>query len=253
MDILLTNDDSHDSPLFPFVIEKLRALGNLTIVAPKEEQSWTGKSMSRFGDLTLEAVPLHGCRAYSLDGTPADCANLGIHHLYENGPDLVVSGINLGVNTGVAFAFSSGTVGACVEANIAGIPAVALSQKLGPEVFAAWVRDRKLPEGEEERLRGQSREFLDRIFQMLFDREDFRDHPVTWNVNLPFRAAADWRLVPTFLGHSFYGSCFKKNGGRFRHDKDIGEQDTRERADGEVIKQGHVSITRLDIRAFGQL
>jgi 5'/3'-nucleotidase SurE len=48
MDILLTNDDSHISPLFHFLIDKLRLLGNLTIVVPKEEQSWTGKAISRF-------------------------------------------------------------------------------------------------------------------------------------------------------------------------------------------------------------
>ena len=252
MEILLTNDDSHDSPLFLFAIEKLRTLGNLTIVVPREEQSWTGKSMTRFGELTLEEISLHGGRAYTLNGTPADCANLGIYHLYADKPDLVVSGINIGVNTGVAFAFSSGTIGACLEANIAGVPAVALSQRLGRETFVAWEKTRKMPEAEEKRLRTQSARLLDGVFQTLFDRGDFWDHPVTWNVNLPFQAAPDWKPVSTFLGHSFYGSCFKKNGGCFRHNMDLSVQDTREKADRTVIQQGHVSVTRLDIRSFGQ-
>jgi len=71
---------------------------------------------------------------HALDGTPADCADIGIYHLFESRPDLLISGINTGGNEGLGFLLSSGTVGACLEANIAGLPAVALSQGL-PEIF----------------------------------------------------------------------------------------------------------------------
>ncbi|MBN1141928.1 MAG: 5'/3'-nucleotidase SurE, partial [Deltaproteobacteria bacterium] len=101
MEILLTNDDSHRSPLFQFIIEHLDALGRLTIVVPKEEQSWTGKSITRFKHLYVDEIALFGRGAFCLDGTPADCINWGIYHLYEGRrPDLVVSGINIGLNTG---------------------------------------------------------------------------------------------------------------------------------------------------------
>jgi 5'-nucleotidase len=103
----------------------LRTMGNLTIVVPEEEQSWTGQSISRFRYLYLDTVMLRDGQAYCVDGTPADCINLGIYHVLQQKPDLVGSGINIGINAGLGFALSSGTIGACLEANIAGIPAIA--------------------------------------------------------------------------------------------------------------------------------
>ena len=249
----MTNDDSHDSPLFHFLIEKLKAFGRVAVVVPKTEQSWTGKSMTRFEALTAEDVQIHGHTACCLSGTPADCANFGIYHLFEGKPDLVVSGINIGINTGVAYAMSSGTIGACLEANIAGLPAVALSQELSPDVYVEFTENRQMPADVLARLNGQSDAILDRLFERLLDRADFRTAPVTWSANLPFRARADWAIVPACLGRSFYGSCFQKTGDGYRHRVMAPEEDTREAADSAVLKQGHVSLTRLDIRTFGKL
>jgi 5'-nucleotidase len=253
MDILLTNDDSHISPLFHFLIDKLRLLGNLTIVVPKEEQSWTGKAISRFRSLYLDTITLRDGQAYCVDGTPADCINLGIYHVFQKKPDLVVSGINIGINAGLGFALSSGTIGACLEANIAGIPAVALSQELARPTFMAWITDHSLPETEVTRLRAQTDLLIDRVFQSLCARADFLTRPVTWNVNFPDHLAANWQLVPASLGHTVYGSCFKKHGDRFRHELDGTLDDLRDNTDSRVIKQGHVSITPIDMRQLGQL
>ena len=254
MKILLTNDDSHDSPLLQFAIERFGAMGDLQVVVPKAEQSWKGKAMTRLGALALEEIVLDGTRAYCLDGTPADCANFGIYHLFEDKPDLVISGINMGSNTGLGFAFSSGTIGAALEGNIAGVPAVALSQILDREAFQSWMGDRTLPDGEQNRLFEQAHILLDRVFEMLLNRADFWTAPVTWNVNLPSHAAADWQVVRTFLGETFYRSCFKKVGDHYEHDMDRPVIDTREQSDAVVVRQqGHVSVTRLDIRTFGQL
>ena len=68
MRILLTNDDSHDSPLFLLAIEILRDLGDLTVVVPATEQSWKGKSMTRFGELYVDRVEPHGASAWSVSG-----------------------------------------------------------------------------------------------------------------------------------------------------------------------------------------
>ena len=124
--ILLTNDDSHDSPLFHFAIDELQKLGDLTISVPATEQSWKGKAMTRFGNVYVEEISIHGTGAWSITGTPADCVNIAIYNLMETPPDVVVSGTNIGKNTGLSFMWSSGTVGACLEANIAGLPALAL-------------------------------------------------------------------------------------------------------------------------------
>jgi 5'-nucleotidase len=253
MDILLTNDDSHASPLLQFALAKLRTLGQVTVVVPKEEQSWTGKAISRFRYLYVDEIALHEERAYCVDGTPADCINLGIYHVMAQKPELVVSGINMGRNVGLGYVLSSGTVGACLEANIAGLPAVALSQSLAPDVFRAWVTHRRLPQAEEARLRPQTETLLDNVFQMLFAQEGFWTTPVTWNVNLPDRVASDWRIVRTRLGQTVYGSCFQQVGDRFQHAVHAPLEDTRDQADGEVVRQGHVSLTVIDLRVLGQL
>lgn len=208
--------------------------------------------MSRFQPLSVSRVQLHDDMAHGINGTPADCVNLGIHHLCEQRPDLVVSGINIGVNAGLGFFFASGTIGACLEANIAGIPAVALSQSLERHVFQEWMLYQRLPDGEEMRLRQQTAMLLERVFQALRARSDFLHHPVTWNVNLPSTAAADWRIVPTVLGHTMYGSCFKADGGQFRHAVELLQPDPREHADSTVVRQGQVSVTHIDIRQLAQ-
>jgi 5'-nucleotidase len=252
MHILLTNDDSHISPLFRFAIDILKTLGDVTIVVPQEEQSWTGKSMSRFKPLALSQIRLQEDIAHCVNGTPADCVNLGVHHLCQQPPDLVVSGINMGVNTGLGFFFASGTIGGCLEANIAGLPAVALSQSLESAVFQEWVRYQRMSEGEMTRLRQQTAMLLERVFQTLLGRSDFLHHPVTWNVNLPYEAAPEWQIVPTVLGHTMYGSCFQKDGDQFRHALKQPHPDPREHADGTVVRQGQVSVTYIDIRQLAQ-
>jgi len=253
MEILLTNDDSHDSPLFHFLIDRLQVIGRVTITVPNEEQSWTGKSMTRFRKLRHRQVQIHGHAAHTLDGTPADCANFGIYHLYESKPDLVVSGINIGINTGVAYAMSSGTIGACLEANIAGIPAVALSQELSMEVYWEFTRNRRMSDEVTGRLDAQTAEVLGRLFGDLRGKQDLLTRPVTWSANIPYRTRDSWEIVPAALGHSFYGSCFEAADGGYQHNVAGTAPDRREHADWTVLKRGDVTLTCLDIRAFGQL
>ena len=142
MHILLTNDDSHDSPLFLIAIELLKQYGELTIVVPAEEQR---RGLVARG-LYVDKIDLHGTPAYSVTGTPADCVNLALYNLMEAKPDIVVSGVNLGFNTGLGFLLASGTVGACLEANIAGLPGLALSQEISFEDHREWDASRSFGE-----------------------------------------------------------------------------------------------------------
>ena len=101
MKILLTNDDSLDSPLFLFAVDYFQAMGDVKAVVPAEEQSWKGKAMTRFGTRHVEPLDGFACETYAFSGTPADCANFGIYHLFDGGkPDLVISGVNMGSNSG---------------------------------------------------------------------------------------------------------------------------------------------------------
>jgi 5'-nucleotidase len=252
MRILLTNDDSHRSPLLYFLINHFQTLGALTIVTPKEEQSWTGKSMTRFRPLYVDEIVLDDERhAFCVDGTPADCVNLGLNHLMPEKPDIIVSGINVGRNTGVGFAISSGTVGACLEGNIAGIPGIAFSQDLESEVFYHWVERREFTSEVVEGLKERIMPILSRITDYLLDGRC--EDPITWNVNIPYQPAESCALVHTLLGHSFYDSCFEQVGAQYRHNLRNYRPDLREQADSEVVKKGHVSITRIDLRDLGGL
>ena len=252
MEILLTNDDGIDSPLLKLAIDFLKSAGNLKVVVPEDEQSWKGKSVTRFSDMVMKPQTIHSVEGCLFSGTPADCTNFAIYNLYEGKkPDLVVSGINIGANTGVSFTWSSGTVGACLEANIAGVPAVALSQALDLEIFVEWSENRSISEAGMSQLRDSTHRLLGVAFDKLMKREDWLKDPITWNINLPIDAANDCRLVSTFLGHAFYGSIFKKRGDIYVHDVDSPIPDKAELSDTAVIKSGHVSITRLDLLTFG--
>ena len=252
LEILLTNDDSIDSPLLELAIEFQRPMGHLKVVVPKDEQSWKGKSITRFSDMIVEPCEIHGIEGCTFTGTPADCTNFAIYNLYGGGkPDLVVSGINIGANTGVSFTWSSGTVGACREANIAGVPAVALSQSLDSSIFHSWANERQFPEDAFADLRVQMNRMLEMAFDALAGRDDWLVSPVTWNVNMPITPAVDCCLVSAFLGHAFYGSIFKKRGDSYVHDVDSPIPDEAEQSDTAVVMNGHVSLTRLDLLSFG--
>lgn len=125
--ILVTNDDGVDSPALVPLIRALEGLLPVRAVVPDRERSWIGKAVSRFDAVTVREVVREGARLWTATGFPADCTQLGIHTLFEEPPVLVVSGINVGFNHGLAFFCSSGTVGAATEGWIAGLPAIAAS------------------------------------------------------------------------------------------------------------------------------
>jgi 5'-nucleotidase len=123
MHIMVTNDDGIHAPGILALAEALRVLGTVTVVAPDRERSAAGHSLTLHSPLRV--VKLRE-GFYSVDGTPTDCVNMGIHSLLTVRPDLVVSGINHGANLGDDVTYS-GTVAAAMEANLMGIPAIAVS------------------------------------------------------------------------------------------------------------------------------
>jgi Predicted acid phosphatase len=120
LSILLTNDDGAGAPGLVRLYEELTAIGDVTMVAPDENQSGVGRTRSH------AAVRCEHPWGYTLTGTPADCAAYGLRGL-DTEFDLVVSGCNHGPNVGNYVTGRSGTVGAGVEAAFLGTPAVAVS------------------------------------------------------------------------------------------------------------------------------
>jgi 5'-nucleotidase len=123
MHILVTNDDGIAAPGIKALAQALTPFGTVTVVAPDRERSAAGHSLTLHSPLRV--FELHE-GWFAVDGTPTDCVNMGIHNLLPHRPDLVVSGINHGGNMGDDITYS-GTVAAAMEANLMGIPALAVS------------------------------------------------------------------------------------------------------------------------------
>jgi 5'-nucleotidase len=125
--ILVTNDDGVRAPGLLAMAEALEAVGDVTIVAPAENQSGKGHSISITDPIYVDRVTLAGdLQAWSAVATPASCVKVALGALLQEKPDIVVSGVNRGYNLG-AVAYVSGTVGAAREAALQGLPAVAAS------------------------------------------------------------------------------------------------------------------------------
>ena len=124
MRILLTNDDGIHARGIKVMWRALRRFGNVAVVAPLEERSTTGHSLTLHKPLRM--LPM-GEGFFGVSGTPADCVFLGVREAFKGKlPDLVVSGINRGANLGQDI-YYSGTVAGAREACIVGIPAIAVS------------------------------------------------------------------------------------------------------------------------------
>lgn len=125
--ILVTNDDSFESEGLEALVEALKPLGHVSVVAPTTEKSACGHSLTLTRPLNFIEVKED---FYKLDdGTPTDCVFLSLNKLFtkENRPDIVISGINIGSNMGEDITYS-GTASAAMEAVLQGIPAIAISQ-----------------------------------------------------------------------------------------------------------------------------
>ncbi len=126
--ILVSNDDGITSRGIHTLIDIMRELGEVVVVAPDSPQSGMGHAITIGDTLRLEENTLfEGVEAFECSGTPADCVKIAKHHvLKDRKPDLVVSGINHGSNTSISVLYS-GTMSAAIEAAIEGMPAIGFS------------------------------------------------------------------------------------------------------------------------------
>lgn len=139
--ILITNDDGVESPGLHALAESLFDLGELLIVAPLEQQSSVGASMSPHssGRIFEKRKKIGGKEilTYAIEGTPVQAVQHGALELSPRLPDIVVSGINYGENIGASI-IVSGTIGATLEAASLGIPALAVSLETSEELYFSY-------------------------------------------------------------------------------------------------------------------
>ncbi len=125
--ILACNDDGIDAPGLYALVQELKKIGDVTVVAPDKQQSAVGHAITMHYPLRVKEFRKGGkFFGYAVQGTPADCVKLAVKALLKRRPDLVVSGVNHGANTAISIIYS-GTVSAATEGTILGIPSIAVS------------------------------------------------------------------------------------------------------------------------------
>jgi 5'-nucleotidase len=125
--ILITNDDGITAPGIRNLVEAVKDLGKVVVVAPDKPQSGMGHAITIGSPLRLHAVSDFGdIEAYQCSGTPVDCVKLAVDKILHRKPDLCLSGINHGANHSINVIYS-GTMSAAVEAAIESIPSIGFS------------------------------------------------------------------------------------------------------------------------------
>ena len=233
MRVLLTNDDGIHAPGIRALCEGMVEAGHRVFVcAPDRERSAASHSVTLNRPLRAVRADFPGAeRAWAADGTPADCASLGLWLTDDDPVDLVVAGINWGMNLGGAGVYS-GTVAAAMEASMCGKPALAVSlcvkdrhstadyaaaARLAART-AAWVVEHPLPLG------------------------------ALYSLNVPelpyeeIRGLVPARLAPVFLGQPHYAPEGEDS---YRFEANIPVPMTDPEGDVGRIAQGYATITKL--------
>lgn len=188
MRILITNDDGINAVGIRLLAEWAKKLGEVTVVAPKTEQSGKSHAIDFIHPTEIKRVPfLDGVTAYSMASTPADCVRFGIIGL-EQEYDLVLSGINCGVNVGVDIVYS-GTVGAIFEAAKLNTRAIAFSS---------------FPDGMEE-----ASGYFDAVYDYICEKKLLDEAPI-YNVNIPKEVKG---IRVTCQGSQYFSDRFVKQDG----------------------------------------
>lgn len=230
--ILLSNDDGYAAPGLVAVHAELALHADVVVCAPEVNQSATSHSLSLHRVLRLREIE---AAVFAIDGTPADCVYVALHagtRILPRRPDLVVSGMNHGLNLG-SDVFYSGTVAAAREAAMRGLPSIALSADLASDRAAAAALGARLALA----LLAESRRAALRVAPLL-------------NVNIP--AGSAWPVRATRIGARLYTEevVFRQDprgreylwigGAGVRHDHVPG-------SDTEAFDEGCASVTPLTL------
>ena len=192
MKICITNDDGIFSEGLLVLAEWAKKLGDVTIFAPKTQQSGKAHSIEIHSPFEVRQI-VHptGLRAYSVESTPADCVRVALTASNESF-DLVFSGVNCGYNLGREIIYS-GTVGAALEAGMQKVKGIAFST--GFDSFAG------------------ARQHLDTAWNYIV-QNDLLGKSDVWNVNIPEETAGEIRL--THQGGRFFSDDFVWDGDMIR-------------------------------------
>lgn len=240
MKILLTNDDGIYAPGLAAMRAALEELGEVCVVAPAVEQSGVGHSITFLTPLMAKEVyadhsgDAESRLGWAVEGSPADCVKLGVVELMDERPDLIVSGINGGLNAGINVLYS-GTVGAAIEGAFFGITSIAVSLE--------WDEHARF-----DRAAEMARQIISQIL------EQKSNSPRLYNLNIPTPATklppgeAELKIVP--MGVARYGEHFIKRKDPRNRDYYWATGDPRpahgmEETDLSALEKGYLTLTPL--------
>jgi 5'-nucleotidase len=253
---LVTNDDGIESAFLHRLVEALLPHFRVSVAAPAFEQSWTGRSMTRHGELEAIYSPSYfpeGVEAWAISGTPTDCVNIALGNLLPEKPDIVLSGINIGFNTTETLILSSGTVAGAIEGVLWDLPAMAFSKCVPNHQFEK-VRDAK---GQTDgafnaSLKAAAAQAARMAVETMATPEKHLGTVV--NVNFPVETSADTPIIETFPAKLQLGSLFAETSPSkftFRYsDGFIADPDPN--TDRAVLESGRISRSLLDFSRIGR-
>jgi len=231
--ILLTNDDGIYAPGLKALARELQKLGNVCVVAPATEQSGVGHSITFLSPLVVKEI-FDGDQhwGWAVEGSPADCVKLGLFEFCPHRPDLVVSGINGGLNAGINVLYS-GTVAAAIEGAFFEVDSVAVSLEYGEHAdFPA------------------AAQLARRVIEKILRHKE--PAAQLYNLNIPLSALSGTpELLVVPMGVARYGENFEKRTdprGRSYYWATNDPPPPREgkETDLSALAQGYVTLTPLD-------
>lgn len=234
--IFVTNDDGINSRGIIALVEVMKKIGDVVIVAPVEEMSGVSHAITMRQLISVEkSNHFDEVLSYKLTGTPVDCVKYGISKILKSKPDLLVSGINHGSNASVNLHYS-GTVSAAMEGAIHGIPSIAFS-------IIKWeVQDIDLE---------PSKEIVDHISRYVL--ENPLPHGVLLNVNIPDVPKREIKGIKICrqaqsLWHEDFEEKIDENGKKgYRITGEFDCYDEENDNDNWALNNNYVSVTPLQI------
>lgn len=238
LQILIANDDGYDAPGIVALAKEMKKLGHVTVVAPKINRSGSSHSIIYKVPIFFSKVDsIEGLDVWWVDTTPASSIRWALGTLFKDKkPDLIVSGINKGVNIGNGV-YYSGTVGAAREGALAGIPAIAYSLDTNGDI-----RDY-------EGAAVRAREIAETYLKM-------KDRPQLLNVNLPKgKITADTQVKVTTVGVARYTVAYKEydnprnNRERYYWVILTGSETPKPGTDMHELWAGYITVTPVIVEA----
>jgi 5'-nucleotidase len=242
-DILMTNDDGYKSAGFVTLIKELSKKYAVTTVVPDRGRSWIGKAITTKKELKIKNITYNGVEMFLLNGTPADCVQIGLYDVVDTRPKMVISGINIGLNIGQARTLSSGTIGAAIEGSIDGVRSIASSLSIP---LALRNKNIDFYNSKSYPLFENAARITTKVTTIIMNRAF--DSVDLFSLNIPFHATVDTPLEITTLFKTRYGRLFHKKGNKFFHETPpIQFKNMEEKSDLKALSENKISLTPMNI------